>query len=225
MRLAIKTSFWWYLASITILSLGVVVSALQFPGGFDWFYIVASALASRRDNPAGYIWYASAFGLSMALLLPYTTALVKNFGNTNSAASRFAIVALRTGLVCGILLGIEGLIVPDLSRWIPKGHEILGISSFLGLYMGILVLLFPAIRHRKVYALPAVLVAISVLAIGVTQLVLYLEQRGTGWINTEWREMGIPFWLSYAFWQWMAIGSLIAGLGLLSLIHNEETDT
>jgi len=34
--------------------------------------------------------------------------------------------------------------------------------------------------------------------------------------------MGIPIWLSFAFWQWLAIGFLWAGLGLLVLVGSRK---
>jgi hypothetical protein len=61
-------------------------------------------------------------------------------------------------------------------------------------------------------------------AIAITQFWLYIDQRDLGWVDTGWRAMGIPLWLSFAFWQWLAIVTLWLGLGALSLtqIHNHQ---
>jgi hypothetical protein len=59
------------------------------------------------------------------------------------------------------------------------------------------------------------LVVVPLLAIGISQVALYFDQRDLGWVNTGWREMGIPLWLSFAFWQWLAVTVLGVGVGHL----------
>jgi len=207
------------LASVLVLVSGSFLAAQQYPGGFDWHYTVASALASQKHNQAGYIWFAGALSLAMLLLWPYVTALKQTQHPTFPTTAKFAIAALRTGLICGLLLGLEKLLIKDLSNLVYKAHEILGLLTFMGLYFGIVVLLVQAMLRQRIFVLPSLLVASPLLAIGITQFWLYLEQRNLGWVDTSWREMGIPLWLSFAFWQWLAIGFLLLGLGLLSLTH------
>jgi hypothetical protein len=205
-----------------VLSFGSFLSAIQYPGGFDWTYTVASALASQKHNPAGYIWFASTLSLAMLLLWPYVTALRKARLPVLPATS-IAILALRTGLICGLLLGLEKLLIRDLSNRVYKAHEILGLLTFTGLYIGTLMLMVQAMLRNRVYALPLSLVVSPLVAIGITQFWLYIDQRDLGWVDTSWREMGIPLWLSFAFWQWLAIGFLCLGLGLLSFIGINKT--
>ena len=219
-----QQALWWYIASLLVLAFGSFLSAKQYPGGFDWIYTVASALASQKHNPAGYMWFASTLGLAMLLLWPYVTALQKARHPALPATS-IAISALRAGLICGMLLGLEKLLIRDLSNWVYKAHEILGLLTFTGLYIGILILMVQAMLRQRVYALPLLLVASPLAVIGITQFWLYLDQRDLGWVDTSWRDMGIPLWLSFAFWQWLAIGFLWAGLGLLSFISTEENKT
>jgi hypothetical protein len=76
--------------------------------------------------------------------------------------------------------------------------------------------------QNKIYALPALLVSTPVVAIGITQFWLYLQQRDLGWVDTSWREMGIPLWFSFAFWQWLAIAILWMGLGVLVSTCSEK---
>ena len=216
-----KRALWWYLASLLVLGFGSILSARHYPGGFDWLYTVASALASQKNNPTGSVWFASALSLAMVLLWPYVSALKKGLCPSLPAAE-IAIGALRIGLVCGALLGLERLLISDLSDLVYKTHEILGIFVFLGLYFGILGLLVQAMLRQRMYAFPVLLVATPLLACGITQFWLYLNQRDLGWVDTSWREMGIPLWLSFAFWQWLAIGFLWVGLGLLSFTCIEE---
>jgi hypothetical protein len=161
----------------------------------------------------------------MILMWPYVSALKKAPSQAPSATAAFAFAALRTGLVCGLLLGLEKLLIRDLSNRVYKAHEILGLFTFIGLYSGILALLVQAMLRQRVFVYPLLLIASPLAAIGITQLWLYLGQRDLGWVDTNWREMGIPPWLSFAFWQWLAIGFLWLGLGLLSFISINKTKT
>ena len=156
----------------------------------------------------------------MVLLWPYVSILKRGLYPSVSVTV-CAIGALRFGMVCGALVGAERLLIRDLSDWIYKAHEILALLAFLGLYFGVLGLLIQLMLRQKIYALPVLLVASPLLAIGITEFWLYLDQRELGWVDTSWRERGIPIWLSFAFWQWLAIGFLGAGLGVLSLIRFE----
>lgn len=224
-KIHLKRALWWYLASALVLSCGFILAARHYPGGFDWAYTVVSALASQKHNPTGSAWFAGGFGLSMALLWPYVTSIKKSLCPNLPATAGFAIGVLRIGLICGILLGVERFLIHDVSAWVYKAHELLALMAFLGFYFGILGLLFQVMLRQRIYVLPVLLVAIPLLAIGITQLWLYLYQRDLGWVDTSWREMGIPIWLSFAFWQWLAIGFLGAGLVLLSFIRINKNKT
>lgn len=217
-----KRAFWWYFASLLILVFGAVLAARHYPGGFDWAYTVASALASQKHNPTGSFWFCSGFILSMGLLWPYVSSLKQSLCPSLSTAAKFAIGALRIGLICGALVAAERLFIKDLSDWVYKAHEILALLFFLGLYIGVLVLLIQAMLRQRIYVLPIFFVAGPLLAIGITQFWLYLDQRDLGWVDTSWREMGVPLWLSFAFWQWLAIGGLWLSMGVLSFIGIEE---
>ena len=216
-------AFWWYLASLLVLILGAVMAARHYPGGFDWAYTVASALASQKHNPTGSFWFSGGFFLSMSLLWPYVSALKQSLGPSLAPTAKFAIGALRLGLICGALVAAERLLIKDLSDWVYKAHEILALLFFLGLYIGVFVLLIQAMLRQRIYMLPIFFVVGPLLAIGITQLWLYFDQRDLGWVDTSWREMGIPLWLSFAFWQWLAIGGLWVSMGVLSFIGFEKT--
>lgn len=213
--------FWWYAASIFVMCLGLIVSAQNYPGGFDWFYTVASALASQRHNPNGYVWFAASLSLSM-LLLWFYISLIKAELIALLPAPGFAITVIRIGLLSGFLLGAERLFIYDLSNWLYKSHEILALFTFLSLYLGLLVLLLQLIRRNKSNIFPVLLVVSPLVVIGLTQLWLYLVQHDIGWVDTIWREKGIPVWLSFAFWQWLAISLIWAGLGLLHAFSNKK---
>ena len=219
-----KRALWWYLASFLVLSFGSFMAARDYPGGFDWRYTVASALASQKHNPIGSAWFSSALSLSMVLLWPYVSTLKKGLCPSLPAAE-FAVGALRIGMVCGALVGVERLLIRDLSAWIYNAHEILALITFLGLYFGVLGLLFLVMLRQKIYVFTFLLVVSPIVAIGIILFLLYLDQRDLGWVDSSWREIGIPTWLSFAFWQWLVIGFLAAGLGLLSFACIKENKT
>lgn len=218
-----KRTLWWYLASLLVLVVSAVLAARHYPGGFDWQYTVASALASQKHNPDGSVWFASGFLLSMVLLWPYV-ARIKQAMVLEFPATIIAIGLMQIGLICGVLVATERLFLRDLSAWLYKSHEILAILFFLGWYLGIFILLVQIMLRRKLFVLPVIIINTPLLAIGITQFWLYLKQRDLGWVDTSWREMGVPLWLSFAFWQWLAIVFLWAGLGLLALIRPEHRD-
>jgi len=217
-----KHTIQWYFASLLVLILGAVLAARHYPGGFDWYYTVASALASQKHNPTGSFWFSGGFVVSMGFLWFYVSTLKHYLNFSQSSAISFAVNALRLGVICGTLVATERLLIRDLSDWLYKAHEILALLFFLSLYVGVFILLIQAMLRHKIYVVPILLVAIPLLAIGITQFWLYFEQRDIGWVDTSWREMGIPVWLSFAFWQWIAIGALWTSLGLLSFITIDE---
>jgi len=216
-------AFFWYSAALVVFCSGSTVAALYYPAGFDWHYTVASALASRKHNPTGSAWFAGALSLSMLLLWRYVSILKKVLPKPLPAVAIISFIALRTGLASGAALGLERLFIRDLSSWIYKAHEILGLLAFSGLFIGTLCLLIYAMLRSRIYVFPALLVAGPLVAICVTQFRLYIEQRNLGWVDTSWREMGIPIWVSFAFWQWLAIAALWMGLGLLVFTCSEQT--
>ena len=218
-----KRALWWYVGSVLVICFGTIMAAQYYPGGFDWFYTVASALASQKHNPTGSVWFAASLSLSMLLLWLYVSS-IKTSLNALLPSAEFAITAIRFGLVCGFLLGAERLLIYDLSHRIDKAHEGLALFTLLGLYVGIIGLLLQFMHRKKSSIFPVLLILSPLVAIGIGALWLYLEQRDVGWVDTNWREKGIPIWLSFAFWQWLAIGLLWTGLGLLYVFSRKKQE-
>lgn len=216
-----KYAFWWYLAALLVMCFGSIIAAQSYPGGFDWFYTVASALASQKHNPIGSVWFSGSLSVSMLLLWLYVSS-IKTELNTMLPASGYAITALRIGLLFGFTLGVERLLIYDLSHWFYNAHEGIALVTLLGLYVGILGLLLQIMRLKKSNIFPVLLVVSPLVAIGITELWLYLEQHDLGWVNTSWREKGVPIWLSFAFWQWLAIGLIWLGLGMVYALVNKK---
>jgi hypothetical protein len=216
-----KAAFWWYVSALLVMCFGSIMAAQYFPGEFDWFYTVVSALASQKHNPVGSVWFAGGLSLSMLLLWLYVSSIKTRLSAMLPAAG-FAITAIRIGLIFGFLLAAESLLIHDLSHWIHKAHEGLALFCLLGLYVGVLGLLVQFMRLKKSNIIPVLLVVIPLVVIGITELWLYLDQRSEGWVDTDWREKGIPIWLSFAFWQWLSLAFLWLGLGLVHVLANKK---
>lgn len=216
-------ALWWYSASILIICFGTFMGAQYYPGGFDWYYTVASALASHKHNPDGSIWFAGSLSLSMLMLWQYFSSVKSGLSGVLPGAG-FAFKSIRIGLVAGFLLGVERLIIHDLSQWVHKGHEIIALFTLLGIYIGILSLLIQIIRRNKRMVYPLFVIVSPLVAIGIIGMWLYVDQHDLGWVDTDWRDRGIPVWLSFAFWQWIAICLLWTGIGLLYLFTNKKQE-
>ncbi len=201
------------LAAVTIV-VAVVLATILFPGGFDWVYTVMSTLASRRHNPDGSVFFAAGLVVSLALLWP-ATAWIRECDFAAHRVAKFGLRSLQLGIVLGVAVGLERLFFYDLSQIVRKGHEILAVLSFLCLYAGVLDLQIHRVRLRQVSFWPTLFAIGPLVAIGLSQLGLYLDQRDLGWVDTSWREMGVPLWLSFAFWQWLATAALWASFGHL----------
>ena len=187
---------------------GVEIAARLFPDPpYDWMYRVVSELASRKHNPQGGQWFSIALGLSMLALWPAASCLRDTVGDR-----RWPIHALRAGILFGVAVGVERLTFVRFSSLVNNGHEALAVCAFAGLYTGMLGLYWQRVRLGRTGAL---VVAAPLAAIFITQIVIYVDQRDLGWVDHRWREMGISIWLSFAFWQWLAVALLWVGLGHL----------
>lgn len=202
--------------SVVAVVTGLLLAARTFPGGFDWVYTVMSALASRKHNPGGARWFAGGLALSMALLWPAVSWVAWREGGTTRAA-RFGVRALRVGVVLGVLVGVERLVFRHLSDRYDKAHEMLALVCFLSFYVGILAIDVHRVRRGAASLVPTVIMLTPLVAIGLSQLELYIDQRDLGWVGPEWRDMGVPFWLSFAFWQWLAAAALWGSITRLVL--------
>jgi hypothetical protein len=212
-----------FAAATLVLSAGVMAAVAHFPDGFDWVYMVISKLGSRTHNPVGALWLSGSLLAAVCLLWPVSGVLLRA-GADFAGRPRRSIMALRIGLIGGAFLAMESLFALDLSRIGRKAHEIAALATFLGLYGGVLGLFMHRIRRMSASPWPALVVLLPLCAVAVSQVALYFDQRDLGWVNVAWREMGIPFWLSFAFWQWSAVAFLGLGLGYLVVARHAIPD-
>lgn len=219
-----KGALGFFVAALATAAVGVAMAVRGYPGDFDWMYTVLSHLASPRRNPEGGRWLSGAVVVAVFLLWPVVNHLGRR-GVRESVSDRglrLATFSLRAGLVAGALLGMEGITGLRFSEYLHKAHEALALLAFLAFYGGVLGHHGLLVRAQRRSILPAVLVVVPILAAGIAQLGLYLDQRDLGWVNTDWRELGVPLWMSFAFWQWIALGCLAFGLGFIVLSARER---
>ncbi len=107
-------------------------------------------------------------------------------------------------------------LLPARQLRVPKGHEILALSAFIGLCIGIVQLTFQAaeesIRRRarsfpgapRAYAgLLAGAVLSPILLAGAAPAYVSYSLPALPWVGLEWRARGVPVYLSFAFWEWI----------------------
>jgi hypothetical protein len=94
---------------------------------------------------------------------------------------------------------------------IRKSHEVLSVAAFLALCVGLARLTLTAAesasavgrRTPRALLLPAIAFAPIAFA-AVSQAYVYWAQPHLPWVSLAWRARGIPAYLSFAFWQWIA---------------------
>lgn len=218
----LRRAFCFYLFSTCVLGAGISMAAARYPGTFDWTYTVISALASQKHNPGGAAWFAGALAIAMAGLWPLVSVLIhdgesKTGSLRASPIPRWIAIALRVGVVCGTLVGVERLVFFHFSTVIKKGHELIALVAFLSFYAGVVGLYVHRVRRQRASPWFASLVVLPLLGVGVRELWLYFAQRHLGWADYDWKGTGAPLWLSFAMWQWLAAAMLWLALGHLLL--------
>jgi len=214
----------WFAAATLGLLAGLAIAIARYPGGYDWLYATLSRLASARRNPEGGLWACGALLLAGLLLWPVARFLERRRPGPNQSPGTAAWL-LRIGLVAVAALGLEGLAGLRDSERLGKTHEAIALVAFIGLYAGLLGNLLRGVKSDQTLLAPALLAAIPLCAAGIVQLVLYFDQRDLGWVDVDWREMGVPFWLSFAFWQWVAAGFFLLALGWLVAADKRSGDS
>ncbi len=204
-----------YGLSIAAIVGGTLLAVRSYPKAFDWTLTVISALASRKHNPEGSLWFAGALVIALGLLWPVSAVI---------RTARTPALLLRVGLVCGMLVGTERLVFVHFSDLVHKGHELIALTAFLAIYGGVLGLELDHVRRRSAGRWVSLLVLLPLVAAGILALVLYLAQRDTGWVDHDWKKENLPVWARFAFWQWLAVAALWVGVGHLLLLSSSSRE-
>lgn len=210
---------------------GLALCAWLFPGAFDWRYQAMSNLASSAKNPAGYLFWSLAVALSIVMGLPTCGYFARRFALSSPLMSAYAAFALRAGYLAGILLGFETAFFPNYGGLIYKAHEITAIITIAGIYLGVagfwycLTAWLVKVRRRPAWfgASVFLLPAIPMTGVMLSQAWLFFDPNRPGWVSREWIALGIPVWLSFAFWEWLAVCGLVLCICILAFVLPEKS--
>lgn len=217
------------LGGVTVFWVGMLGAVVDYPASFDWRFVTVSSLLYRDRNPAGHAWGLLGVGVCGLLGAWWSTrhALRLAAAGDSSSASRSAFWTLTAGFSTMSLVAV----LTEQEVTILKVHEVLALTSFLCLCAGIVRLcfatlteMFPLRTQASALRLPVLILAgtplFPVLLAGVTQLYLALYRPGTPWVTYAWRALGLPAYLSFAAWEWIAC--VVFSLFVLSIAFAVE---
>jgi len=190
---------------------GLLMAYQRYPSEYDWRYMSISNLVYTDRNPAGYRWAWGGLMLCALGGLWWTTVLARNRRRAGARRQPPGIWALGLGyafMVCALL--------PQRILGVPKGHEILALSAFFGICIGIVQLTLMAAdrgfrlrsgtlpgRPRVYAALLAGFAVLPILLAGIAPAYVSYAHPDWPWVGLAWRARGVPVFLSFAFWEWI----------------------
>lgn len=220
----------WYPLATLCFVVGVIIAAHCLEGSFNWRYRTLSSLASASTNPRGYAYCCLGLMVSFSMGLPLCGYFRVRFEPIAPIAARASSRSLKVGFLGVVAVGFERLTAQVISFPIHKTHEYISIVTFFGLLLGIvgfwLCLTRWLIRERQwpVWALTA-LCFFSVgpiVGTGLSQAYLYFIPNDLGWVGPHWAELGVPLYLSFAFWEWLTFVGIFIYLFLILLFLPAE---
>jgi hypothetical protein len=141
----------------------------------------------------------------------YWTAVLVWRGRQSGVAERpIGIWALGLGYLCMMCCAL----LPERLR-IPRGHDLLALAAFVGICVGTVHSTFKAVeRSARLANLPAsprlhagILAGVALSPIALAALAqAYVSHAWPAlpWVSLAWRARGVPVYLSFAFWEWVA---------------------
>jgi hypothetical protein len=223
-----------YPLAIASLALGSWLGARAFPTPYDWQYQVMTELASSRDNPIGHRPFCLGLSIACLLMIPSAGYIRRRLRSHAPYTATFGALAMIVGLVgvCGV--GVERLVIVDINDSIPLGHQLLTIFGICGLFWGFicfsiasLVALYRGGRQYPLALAMALLIGhLPIIGASSCLLYLYVVPNDLGWVDPEWRDLGVPVYLSFAFWEWLiAYGFLVHSFLLVSMLPAQPPAT
>jgi hypothetical protein len=180
---------------------GLWMAGQRYPSGYDWRYMTLSSLLYADRNPNGYPWAWGGLMLCALGGLCWTTVLMRHWRPPGTRRRPVGIWALGLGYVCMVCALLPSRLLP-----LPKGHEILALSAFIGLCIGIVQLTFQAAEcsnaPRACAGFLAGAALSPVLLAGAAPAYVSYALPQLPWVGPEWRARGVPVYLSFAFWEW-----------------------
>jgi hypothetical protein len=221
------------IAGVVAFWIGICMAARHYPSEYDWRYITISSLVYPDRNPTGHVWASAGIFLCGLGGLCWVTAVASRYGPDAAGQRPPGIWALALGfacMACTALLTERPLLVPDL-------HEILAVSAFLGICTGLVrqtlhavarnSRLRPGVPTRGMRMFAGVLAAAAlapVVLAGLAQAYVGYARPELPWVNISWRALGVPAYLSFAFWEWVTCGVLSGYVAALTVAMNIQHD-
>ena len=180
---------------------GLATAARSYPSEYDWRYMTISSLLYQDRNPHGYGWGRAGLVICGVCGLYWVRRGVRRHDPTTAS--------LSAGFLCMALCAL----LPSPFLGIAKPHEVLALTAFIAMCVGVTRLSFDALVRRwrisrevgrqRLYAfavsglplLPVVLAAAAQ---------TYSLRSHLPWVTFAWRARGIPMYWSFAFWEWVA---------------------
>jgi hypothetical protein len=203
------------------------IAAQHYPSEYDWRYMTISGLLYADRNPHGYRWAWGGVALCGLGGLCWVSVLIWN-GIRSQAADRLAGVwALGLGYICMVCCAL----LPAPFLHIARSHDVLALSAFVGLCMGTVQLTYRCVERSlrgqprsapgrsRIYAgTIAGAALLPLLLVSMTQAYVSHALPQLPWVGLEWRERGVPVYLSFAFWEWVTCVVLSGYTSALSFV-------
>ena len=209
---------------------GMVMAAYRYPSEYDWRYMTMSNLVFPDRNIDGHLWASAGIALCGLAGLCWAAALARDGSHEGRRRQRFGISALSLGFFSMALCAL----LPERLIPIPKTHETLALLAFFSLCVGIMRLTFQSVERylgrtrcsigaARAYAALAAAGALSPIPLaGVAQAYVSHARPDLPWVSLAWRGVGVPPYLSFAFWEWVACAVFSAFITTLSLRVDQE---
>lgn len=192
--------------------MGLGMAAHSYPSEYDWRYMTISSLLYQDRNPHGYGWGRAGLVICGICGLYWVLTGVRGRG--------FTTLTLAAGYLAMVLCAL----LPSPLFGIPKPHEVLALTAFIAVCVGVSRLSFAALVKRR--AGPQRLLAITVSSLPLLPVVLaaaaqaYATRMHLPWVSMAWRASGISMYWGFAFWEWLACAIYTAFL--LWLVRGER---
>src|SRR5215469_15604459 len=176
--------------------MGLGMAAQSYPSEYDWRYMTISSLLYQDRNPHGYGWGRAGLVICGVCGLYWALRGVRVHG--------FTAVSLAAGYLAMVLCAL----LPSPLFGIPKPHEVLAVTAFIAVCIGVSRLSFATLVKGR--AGRQRLFAITVSSLPLLPVVLaaaaqtYAIRAHLPWVSIAWRERGLSMYWSFAFWEWLA---------------------
>jgi hypothetical protein len=191
---------------------GLWIAERLYPSEYDWRYMTISSLLYPERNPDGYRWAWGGVALCGLGGLCWVAALIWMRRRSNAANRPVGIWAMGLGYICMVCCAL----LPARFLHISRSHDILALAAFVGLCIGTVHLTCCAVDQRlqrRARMFPgrpwfyagviAGAALLPILLVSITQAYVSRTLPQLPWVGLEWRQQGVPAYLSFAFWEWV----------------------